>query len=156
MSGHTRKRRCAYLHVTSRFYEIDIDASCQWNKCGFEISWLWNVNTVFYFLTISMHCCSKLSSIYSIFIVYYSAGMLFFLTHFLKKVMCLFTHDLTILRNWHRVHSCQWNRYYFEIIDWARKYNILFHINKTILLLFKSFFVKVFTFVFMLAFHIRV
>jgi hypothetical protein len=54
-------------------------------------------NTVFHFPTISMYC-SKLSYIYSIFIVYYSAGMLFFLTHFLKKVMCLFTYDLTILR----------------------------------------------------------
>jgi len=29
---------------------------------------------------------------------------------------CLFTHDVTILRNWHRVHSCQWNRCYVEII----------------------------------------
>ena len=43
-----------------------------------------------------------------------------------------------------------------KLLTWARKYNILFHKNKTILLLFKSFFVKVFTFVSMLAFHIRV
>ena len=54
MSGHTRKRWCACLHVTSRFYEIDIDASCQWNKYGFEISWLWHENTVFYFPTINL------------------------------------------------------------------------------------------------------
>ena len=40
--------------MTSRFYEIDIDASCQWNKYGFEISWLWHENTVFYFPTINL------------------------------------------------------------------------------------------------------
>ena len=43
-----------------------------------------------------------------------------------------------------------------KLLTWARKYNILFHKNKTILLLCKSFFVKVFTFASMLAFHIRV
>ena len=43
-----------------------------------------------------------------------------------------------------------------KLLTWARKYNILFDKNKTILLLFKSFFVEVFTFVSMLAFHIRV
>ena len=64
-----------------------------------------------------MYCCSKLSYIYSIFIVYYSAGMLFFLTHFLKKVLCLFTHDLTIFEidiGFIVVHEI---RCYFEIID---------------------------------------
>ena len=95
---------------------------------------------------------------YSIFIVYYSAGMLFFLIHFLKKVMCLLTGDMT-------------SRFYeigigcivvneidviLKLLTWARKYNILFHKNKTILLSFKSFFVKVFTFVSMLALHFRV
>jgi hypothetical protein len=100
LSVHTRKRWCACLHVTSRFYEIDIDASCQWNKCGFEISWLWHENTVFYFPTISMYCCSKLGYIYSIFIVYYSAGMIVFLDTLLKKgVVFAYTwpHDFTKL-----------------------------------------------------------
>jgi hypothetical protein len=139
------------------FTKLTLDASCQWNKCGFEISWLWHEHTVFHFPTISMYCCSKLSYIYSIFIVYYSAGMLFFLTHFLKKVMCLFTYDLTILRKIDigcivviEIDVI------LKLLTWAWKYNILFHKNKTILLLFKSFFVKVFTFVSMLAFHIRV
>ena len=43
-----------------------------------------------------------------------------------------------------------------KLLTWPWKYNILFHKNKTISLLFKSFFVKVFPFVSMLAFHIRV
>jgi len=54
LSGHTRKRWRACLHVTSRLYEIDIDANCQWNKYGFEISWLWHENTVSYFPTINL------------------------------------------------------------------------------------------------------
>ena len=105
-----------------------------------------------------MYYCSKLSYFYHLCIVYYSTGMLFFLTHFLKKVLCLFTHDI-------------WSQFYeidigcivvneidviLKLLTWARKYNILFHKNKTILLSFKSFFEKVFTFVSMLAFHIRV
>jgi len=43
-----------------------------------------------------------------------------------------------------------------KLLTSARKHNILFHKNKTILLSFKSLFVKVFTFVSMFAFHIRV
>ena len=125
------------LSVTSLFY-----ASCQCNKCGFEISWLWRENTVFYFPIISMYCCYELSYVFYIyiFIVYYSVVRLFFLTHFLKKVLCLFTHDVTIIWNWHRgayiFCSCRWNRYVIlKLLTWARKYNILFHKNKTILLL---------------------
>jgi hypothetical protein len=60
--------------------------------------------------------------------VYYSAGMLFFLTHFLKKVMCLFTYDLTILRKIDigcivviEIDVI------LKLLTWARKYNILFH-----------------------------
>jgi len=72
-----------------------------------------------------MYCCSKLSYIYSIFIVYYSAGMLFFLTHFLKKMLCLLTHDIgCIVVNEIDV--------ILKLLTWARIYNILFHKNKTI------------------------
>jgi hypothetical protein len=88
------------LNVTSLFY-----ASCQCNKCGFEISWLWRENTVFYFPIISMYCCYELSYVFYIYI--YSSFIIplegCFSWHISwKKVLCLFTHDVTIIWNWHR------------------------------------------------------
>ena len=47
-----------------------------------------------------------LFTIQKVITIYYSVGRLVFLTR-LKKVPCLLTHDVTILRNRHRVHSCQ-------------------------------------------------
>ena len=49
----------------------------------------------------------------------------FFLTH-LREVLCLFTQDFTILRNW---HSCQWNKYGFEISWLGHKSPILYLIR---------------------------
>jgi hypothetical protein len=45
--------------------------------------------------TRSIYCISQFNYIYSIFFVYYSVWMLFFLTHY-KKVMCVLTHQVTI------------------------------------------------------------
>jgi hypothetical protein len=118
--------------MTSRFYKIDIDASCQWNKCGFSISWLWLENTIFYFLTIHFFYLCIVVLNWVIFILY--SSFIFpleccFFTHFLKRMLCLFTHDLTILRNWHRVHSCQWNICYFEIIDFLKTKQFCYYWN---------------------------
>jgi hypothetical protein len=44
-------------------------------------------------------------------------------------MLCLFTHDLTILQNWHRVHSCQWNICYFEIIDFLKTKQFCYYLN---------------------------
>ena len=137
------------------FYEIDIDASCQLNKYGFEISWLWHENTVFYFPTINL-CIVVL--IWVTFILYSS---------FIFPLECCFSWHTSWKRCCVSLHMT--SRFYeiyigcivvkdvyLKLLTWARKCNILFHKNKTILLSFTSFFVKVFTFVSMLAFHIRV
>jgi len=63
----------------------------------------------------------------SIFIVYYSFGKFFFLTH-LKEVLCPFTQDVTILRNLHR---SQWYKCGFEI-SWLGQENTIFYLIGTL------------------------
>ena len=140
----------------SRFYEIDIDASCPWNKYGYGISLLWHETQ--YFIFRQYICIVVLNWVafilYSLFII--PLGCYFLDTLFEKRccvclhmtsqfyeidIGCIVVNKIDII---------------LKLLSWVRKYNIWFHKNKTILLLFKCFFLKVFTFLSILALHTRV